>query len=105
MLSDYEILRIVGKEGKLKKKILGKGGQGKVFEVKSKIDGKSYAAKKLEYAICSEDKENEKEKEKKNEALREISCLRALNHPLIMGLVDLVKYKDKFPCIIMEMCN
>ena len=100
MFSDYEILKIVGKEGKLENKILGKGGQGEVFEVKSKIDGKTYAAKKLQYPIGSEDKENEK-----NEALREISCLRALNHPLIMGFVDLVKDKDNFPCIIMEMCN
>ena len=86
MLNDYEILKIVGEGGQLENKIIGKGGQGEVFEVKSKIDGKTYAAKRLKYPIGSTDKENEK-----NEALREISCLRALNQPLIIKIVGIVK--------------
>jgi hypothetical protein len=38
MLNDYEILKIVGEGGQLENKIIGKGGQGEVFEVKSKIE-------------------------------------------------------------------
>ena len=87
MLSDYEILKIVGEGGKLKNKILGKGGQGEVFEVKSKIDGKTYAAKRLQYRIGSQNFDSKII----SAAKREISCLRALNHPMIVGIVDLVK--------------
>ena len=32
-------------------KIIKEGGQATVFEVKSKIDGKTYAAKKFQYRI------------------------------------------------------
>ena len=53
MSNDYEILEIIGKGGKVESKIIGKGGQGEVFEVKSKIDGKTYAAKRLKYTIGS----------------------------------------------------
>jgi serine/threonine protein kinase len=42
MHNDYKIL-----------KMIGKGGQGEVFEVMSKIDGKTYAAKRLKYRIDS----------------------------------------------------
>jgi serine/threonine protein kinase len=35
-------------------------------------------------------------------AEREISCFRTLNHPMITGMVDIIKDKDNFPCIIME---
>ena len=38
-------------------------------------------------------------------AEREIACLRALSHPMIINIKDLVKDKDNFPCIIMEKCN
>ena len=49
----WEKLQIILKGGKAENKIIGKGGQGEVFEVKSKIDGKTYAAKRLKYAIGS----------------------------------------------------
>jgi hypothetical protein len=38
-------------------------------------------------------------------AERELSSLRALNHPMVIGIVDLVKNKSNRPCIIMEKCN
>ncbi len=34
-------------------KIIKKGGQGKIFEIKSNIDGKTYAGKRLQYQIGS----------------------------------------------------
>lgn len=36
------------------------------------------------------------------EAEREISGLRSLKHPMICGIIDIVKDKDNHPCIIME---
>jgi hypothetical protein len=42
------------------------------------------------------------ETEIKAAAEREISCLKILDHPMIMGIVDLVKDRHNFPCIIME---
>jgi hypothetical protein len=38
-------------------------------------------------------------------AERELGCIRGLDHPMIIGIVDLVKDKGNFPCIIMEKCN
>jgi serine/threonine protein kinase len=38
-------------------------------------------------------------------AEREISCLRALKHPLIIEMVDIVKDKEDRRCLIMEKCN
>jgi hypothetical protein len=35
-------------------------------------------------------------------AERDIACFRSLYHPMITGMVDLIKDKDNFPCIIME---
>lgn len=67
-------------------KIIKEGGQAVVFEIKSNLDGKIYAAKKLQYRIGS--KNNYKKIIAAAE--REISCLRALNHPMIVGIVDLV---------------
>ncbi len=32
-------------------------------------------------------------------------CLRAVDHPMVMGIVDLIKDDDNHPCIIMEKCN
>ena len=61
--------------------------QPAVFEVKSKIDGKIYIAKRLEYQIGG--KLNTDKKQATAES--EIGCLRAFNHPMIMGMVDLVK--------------
>ncbi len=82
-------------------KIIKEGGQAIVFEIKCKIDGKTYAAKRLQYRIGS------KFTEKKilAAAEREISCLRALKHPMIMGMIDLIKDEENNPCIIMEKCN
>ena len=34
-------------------KLIGKGGNGFVFEIKSKIDGKTYAGKRLQFQIGS----------------------------------------------------
>jgi serine/threonine protein kinase len=81
-------------------KVIKEGGQAIVYEIKSKIDGKSYAAKRLEYQIGSKFID----KKKTAAAEREISCLRSLNHPMIMGMVDLVK-DENYPFIIMELCN
>jgi serine/threonine protein kinase len=67
--------------------IIKEGGQAIVFSIKSKIDGKIYAAKRLQYNIASKISESKI----RAAAEREISCLRALNHPMIMGMVDLVK--------------
>jgi serine/threonine protein kinase len=67
--------------------IIKQGGQALVFSVKSKIDGKIYAAKRLQYNIASKIKDSKLQAA----AEREICCLRALNHPMIMGMVDLVK--------------
>ena len=39
-------------------KIIKEGGQAIVFEVKSKLDGKTYAAKKLNYLLNSDPKIN-----------------------------------------------
>ena len=63
------------------------GAQAVVFEVKSKIDGKIYIAKRLEYKIGG----NNNTDKIQAAAEREIGCLRAFNHPMIMGIVDLVK--------------
>ena len=68
-------------------KIIKEGGQAAVFEVKSKIDGKTYAAKRLQYRIGDPNYDSKII----GAAEREISCLRALNHPMTMGIVDLVK--------------
>jgi hypothetical protein len=53
-------------------KIIKEGGQAVVLEVKCKIDGKTYAAKRLRYRIG--DKYDDKKI--KAQAEREISCLR-----------------------------
>ena len=34
-------------------KLIKKGGQGDVFEIKSKVDGKTYAGKRLQFQIGS----------------------------------------------------
>ena len=79
-------------------KIIKEGGQALVFEIKSKIDGKTYAAK---YQIGY----NLNERSIQAEAEREISGLRSLKHPMICEIVDIIKDKQDFPCIIMEKCN
>ena len=82
-------------------KIIKEGGQAIVFEIKSKIDGKIYAAKRLPYQIGSKFITSKAQAA----AEREISCLRSFNHPMIMRIIDLVKDNDNCPCIIMERCN
>jgi serine/threonine protein kinase len=82
-------------------KIIKEGGQAIVFEVKSKIDGKIYAAKRLQYQIGGKFNTSKIQ----GAAEREISCLRALNHPMVIKIKDVVKDEDNFPCIIMEKCN
>jgi serine/threonine protein kinase len=67
--------------------IIKEGGQAVVFSVKSKIDGKIYAAKRLDYNINSKFKETKKQAA----AEKEICGLRALNHPMIIEMIDLVK--------------
>jgi serine/threonine protein kinase len=71
-------------------KIIKEGGQGVVFEITSKIDGKSYAAKRLEYRIGS----RFPDKKIAAAAEREVSCLRVLKHPMIVGMLDLVKDQE-----------
>jgi serine/threonine protein kinase len=83
-------------------KVIKEGGQAVVLEIKSKIDGKTYAAKKLQYRIGGSQNFDRKII---SAAEREVSCLRALNHPMIMGIVDLVKDQENYPWIIMEKCN
>jgi len=68
-------------------KIIKEGGQSIVFEIKSKLDGKIYAAKRLQYQI--EGKFNTCKIQ--GAAEREIACLRALNHPMVIRIKDLVK--------------
>jgi NIMA (never in mitosis gene a)-related kinase len=82
-------------------KIIKEGGQAIVFEIKSKIDGRTYVAKRLQYRIGA----YINERRTIAAAEREISCLRALKHPMIMGMVDLIKDPENNPCIIMEKCN
>ncbi len=79
-------------------KIIKEGGQSIVFEIKCKINGKTYAAKRLHYRIGS--KYNEKRFIA--EAEREISFLRVLKHPMIMKMIDLVKDEENNPWIIMQ---
>jgi serine/threonine protein kinase len=82
-------------------KIIKKGGQATVLEVTSKIDGKTYAAKKLQYRIGSMIPDSEKTAA----AEREVSCLRILKHPMIIEMLDLVKDEENNPWIIMEKCK
>ena len=77
------------------------GGQAFVFKVKSKINGKVYVGKRLQYQIGSTFNSDKIQAA----AERELGCLRVLNHPMIIEIVDLVKDKDNFPCIIMEECK
>ena len=81
-------------------KLIKEGGQASVYELKSKIDGKTYAAKCLQYQI-----DYKNTADVKAAAQREISCLRTLDHPMIVKMLDLVKDKGNHPCIIMEKCN
>jgi hypothetical protein len=55
-------------------KIIKEGGQAVVFEITSKIDGKAYVAKRLQYRIGSKFPDNKITAA----AEREVSCLRAL---------------------------
>ena len=78
--------------------IIKEGGQAIVFEIRCNIDGKKYAAKRLHYQIGS----HLNSRNTQAEAEREIGCLRALNHPMVTGILDLIKDNYNFPCIIME---
>ncbi len=51
------------------------------------IDGKTYALMRLQYIIGS--RFNDRDSQATVE--REIGSLRTLNHPLIIGILDLVK--------------
>ena len=82
-------------------KIIKEGGQAVVFEITSKIDGKTYAAKRLQYRIGSKFPDNKITAA----AEREVSCLRVLKHPMIMEMLDLVKDEENNPWIIMEKCK
>ena len=77
------------------------GGQATILEIKSKKDGKSYAAKRLKYQIGYSHNDNEVQAD----AEREIKGLLSLNHPLICQTVDIIKDQYNFPCIIMEKCE
>ncbi len=41
----------------------------------------------------------------KEEIFREIDNLRQLDHPFIAKIVDIVKDKNGFPSVVMELCN
>jgi serine/threonine protein kinase len=82
-------------------KIIKEGGQAIVFEVKSKVDGEIYAAKRLQYQIGGKFNTSKIQ----GAAEREIACLRALNHPMVIRIKDVVKDEDNFPFIIMEKCK
>ena len=82
-------------------KIIKKGGQATVLDVTSKIDGKTYAAKRLQYRIGSKFPDNKITAA----AEREVSCLRILKHPMIIEMLDLVKDEENNPWIIMEKCK
>lgn len=68
--------------------VIKRGGQDEIFEIKSKIEGKVYTAKKLAYQIGSQLNTEEMQSIAENE----IRCLRTFNHPMISGIVDIVKY-------------
>ena len=62
------------------KETIKEGGQGVVFAIKCKFDGKTYAGKRLVFRVGS--KNNIKETIATAE--REIRCLRDLDHPMII---------------------
>ena len=77
LIEDYESIKVIKENNKQI-----------VFEVKSKIDGKTYAAKRLQYQIGSDIISPKMQAA----AERELGCIRSLDHPMIIGIVDLVKY-------------
>ena len=68
-------------------KVIKEGEKPILFEVKSKVDNKFYTAKRLQYQIGSKDKTSELQ----TAAEQEIAIMRRINHPTIMGIVDIVK--------------
>jgi hypothetical protein len=78
-----------------------KVGAGDIFEIKSKIDGKTYAAKRLQFQIGS--KFNSSTVQSMTE--REMISLKLQNHPMVCQILDIVKNEENFPFIIMEKYN
>jgi serine/threonine protein kinase len=78
--------------------IIKEGKRSIVYSIKSKIDGKRYAAKRLDYTIGS----MFNSEEMTNIAKREIGSIKVLDHPMIMGIVDIVKDRHNILYIIME---
>ena len=75
-------------------KPLGKGGYGKVFQVRNKITGKLYACKKLSKLVV---KNLEKFR-------REIDILIKMDHPNIIKLYDVYESNNSL-YLIMEECH
>eukprot|EP00794_Sanderia_malayensis_P016190 gene16190-17817_t len=76
---------------------LGKGAQGSVYLVESKVDKKKYVLKKIE---CNDENEA-------NKAFKEALALQELRHPYICGYKEFFVTWDKeesamFVCIVMD---
>ncbi len=70
-----------------KRQLINEGGQGLIYKIKCKIDGKFYAMKsfKEDFFKVGVDRIY------KEEIFREIDNLRQLDHPHIAKIVDIVK--------------
>ncbi len=84
-----------------KRRLINEGGQGLIYKIKCKIDGKFYALKsfKQDFFKVGVDRIY------KEEIFREIDNLRQLDHPHIAKIVDIVKDKNNIPSVVMELCN
>ena len=83
-LDDFEILRM-----------LGRGGFGCVFKVKSKKNNKLYALKMLNIKNELEQKKNK----------REVILLKYFNHENICKCYSAFTTRDEIPCMVMEQYN
>ena len=76
------------------------GGYGKVYKIKSKLDDKLYAIKKYNNSL-----DKGTDPLLIEQILREIGNLRRLNHPNIAKIRDFLKFNDKMPCIVLDLCD
>jgi serine/threonine protein kinase len=75
---------------------LGRGGQGRVYEVKNKEapDGPHYALKVLDGRVTEQARERFR---------REVEAIKSLDHPSIIKIVDYSKPMNKFQFYVMEL--
>ena len=79
------------------KKSIGLGGQAEVFQLKSNIDQKIYAAKALNIPPIQAILKNEIQA-----ICVEIDILRKLDHVQVVKLLDMFKDEANKPCLVME---